>query len=711
MDLFRKYLAGPQAGLEPTEAETVERLTDRVNSSTLLEDRRDAVRALKSLSKKFRYEVGTKSMNTLIAVMQTDRTDLEILGYTLDALCNIMSCDVDDESLLSLLASNIYEESSGFKSNGKLTLLFSEMFIKDTNNVSLLLSLLQEYDYHILLPTIHLLTVLLQNKTRDVQEIILTNPMGISKMMDLLADSREVVRNENMLLLYELTKGNTNIQKIVAFENAFEKLFEIIRDEGGSDGGVVVEDCLLVLLNLLRNNISNQNFLKEGSFIQRLPSYFDINDNSEHCITWPLQKTMNVCNMLKLIRLLVSPNNPLQHITSCQILMHNCGLLNNLSKMVLAVGIPVDALIETINAVAEIIRGNQQNQDFLASVLAPSVPPRSAIVVLLMSMLSDSRPFQLRCSVLYCFQSFLYKNELGQSQIIKTLLPSTSEVNQISSGQLLCTGLFNNDPLSTWFSAISLLHSIINNQDQKEQLLRVQLATSLGNTPVTLIQQCANMLSMGLRFQTRVGLLQLLCHWLADCSNGVTHFLLESSNVPYLISHVSSSEGDENEMIIRGLCAFLLGILVLFNNNQVHSFHKSDLRQIIEKRIGVEQYADMLSQVSKHESYSKASKAPNIMCNEPSEVIFDFEFTRLFKKLENEVLKAVTTTNDTDHDKNVQHDNIVEQYKLIIREQVNINLYMNAQMHLFIFCLYIHLKSNLFNYTFRIATTELLIIN
>jgi hypothetical protein len=31
------------------------------------------------------------------------------------------------------------------------------------------------------------------------------------------------------------------IQKIVAFEGAFEKIFSIIKEEGGSDGGVVVQ--------------------------------------------------------------------------------------------------------------------------------------------------------------------------------------------------------------------------------------------------------------------------------------------------------------------------------------------------------------------------------------------------------------------------------------------------------------------------------------
>jgi hypothetical protein len=68
-----------------------------------------------------------------------------------------------------------------------------------------------------------------------------------------------------LLLLIQLTKGNANIQKIVAFENAFDRLFDVITEEGYSDGGIVVEDCLLLMLNLLRNNTSNQNFFKEGT--------------------------------------------------------------------------------------------------------------------------------------------------------------------------------------------------------------------------------------------------------------------------------------------------------------------------------------------------------------------------------------------------------------------------------------------------------------
>lgn len=42
---------------------------------------------------------------------------------------------------------------------------------------------------------------------------------------------------QGLLLLQHLTKGNAAIQKIVAFENAFERLLDIITEEGSSDGG------------------------------------------------------------------------------------------------------------------------------------------------------------------------------------------------------------------------------------------------------------------------------------------------------------------------------------------------------------------------------------------------------------------------------------------------------------------------------------------
>jgi hypothetical protein len=51
----------------------------------------------------------------------------------------------------------------------------------------------------------------------------------------------KVIRNEALLLLTYLTRDAEEIQKIVVFEGVFEKIFSIIREEGYSDGGVVVQ--------------------------------------------------------------------------------------------------------------------------------------------------------------------------------------------------------------------------------------------------------------------------------------------------------------------------------------------------------------------------------------------------------------------------------------------------------------------------------------
>jgi hypothetical protein len=53
-------------------------------------------------------------------------------------------------------------------------------------------------------PTVRLLTVLLTNRQKDLQERLLVIPMAVSKLMDLLADSREIIRNDVRVKDYSL---------------------------------------------------------------------------------------------------------------------------------------------------------------------------------------------------------------------------------------------------------------------------------------------------------------------------------------------------------------------------------------------------------------------------------------------------------------------------------------------------------------------------
>jgi hypothetical protein len=127
-------------------------------------------------------------------------------------------------------------------------------------------------------------------------------------------------------------------------------------------------------------------------------SFTNENYNKLH-VLWNPQKISNVHSMIQVIRVLVVPNSStqvfysiiyfkkifnqfliivlfLQSVTDCQKIMRNCNLLQALCDILIIPGVPTDILTEAICAVAEVIRGNTCNQEFLADVMAPSTPPR-----------------------------------------------------------------------------------------------------------------------------------------------------------------------------------------------------------------------------------------------------------------------------------------------------------------------------------------------
>jgi hypothetical protein len=76
-----------------------------------------------------------------------------------------------------------------------LGLMFTEIFVKDLANVSLVLAVLAEQDFYVRYNAIEFVKILLRNRRKQLQDCILTSPMGVSRLMDLLEDHREVIRN------------------------------------------------------------------------------------------------------------------------------------------------------------------------------------------------------------------------------------------------------------------------------------------------------------------------------------------------------------------------------------------------------------------------------------------------------------------------------------------------------------------------------------
>lgn len=159
-------------------------------------------------------------------------------------------------------------------------------------------------------------------------------------------------------MLINLTKTNGNIQKIVAFESGFDRIMEIIDSEGNVlRGGIIVEDCLNLLINLLQGNSSNQSFFKEANFIKVICKYLDLSDgggeieatNGEATNAWSAQKCTNLSLLLKLIRCLVSPSNQQHVVTDSQKAFSHFGLLHRLCALLTMPGVPADTLGEVFN--------------------------------------------------------------------------------------------------------------------------------------------------------------------------------------------------------------------------------------------------------------------------------------------------------------------------------------------------------------------------
>lgn len=110
-------------------------------------------------------------------------------------------------------------------------------------------------------------------------------------------------------MLIALTPSSTELQKLVAFENAFERIFSLIEAEGSlTHGSEVVEDCLSLLANLLRLNVSNQSYFRETGCVKKLAKLLADatreQETEESIPQWSLaQRDKNLWGLLAIVQL------------------------------------------------------------------------------------------------------------------------------------------------------------------------------------------------------------------------------------------------------------------------------------------------------------------------------------------------------------------------------------------------------------------------
>ncbi|KAJ7099330.1 p115 like vesicle tethering protein [Mycena belliarum] len=234
-------LRGP-TGAPQTATDTIARLSDRLSPATLLADRRAAVQSLKGLARDWKQDVAERALPGLLDVLSNDaEVDADIGKAVLETLTIL--CDVEESKEL------------GFKN--------TDHVLANDRAIHTLFALLADSTFYTRFATLQYLSTLLQNRRQIVQGYFLKAPAGPSGVILVLEDRREIIRNEAVTMVQALISQSAEIQKVLAFEGAFEKLFNTVTQEGGIEGGVVTMEALACVDGLLRFNTSNQSYFRD----------------------------------------------------------------------------------------------------------------------------------------------------------------------------------------------------------------------------------------------------------------------------------------------------------------------------------------------------------------------------------------------------------------------------------------------------------------
>ncbi|KAG6898006.1 hypothetical protein C0992_007495 [Termitomyces sp. T32_za158] len=425
--LSQTYVAlrGPSGALQ-TPQDTINRLSDRLSPATLLADRRAAVLALKGLSRDCKRDVGDRALSGLLEVLANDaEVDADIGKAVLETLQ--LLCDTEDGDIAS--------KELGFK--------YTDQVLTNEKTTHALLSLLGDQNFYTRFAALQYLSTLLHNRRQIVQGYFLKSSDGTRNVVSVLEDKREIIRNEAIVLVQALISQSPDIQKVLAFEGAFEKLFNIVSQEGGVEGGVVTSSALTCVDSLLRFNSSNQSYFRETALppvlcsLLLFPPNVPIRDPAPQEFAlqfWDSQKEKNAALVVGIIGMLVGSKGggPQEAIAFARCLI----------ELALASNAPTPVKTQSLQLLP-------QNLTFPLSelTLTPYMPvpetngeewdrlePASALDVLLELALHgeynglESRKrnkdgLELRAAAVSVFENIVQKDEVRRA-ILQTMLPS-----------------------------------------------------------------------------------------------------------------------------------------------------------------------------------------------------------------------------------------------------------------------------------------------
>ncbi|KAK5125954.1 hypothetical protein LTR85_011309 [Meristemomyces frigidus] len=664
-----------------TATATIDTLCGRLQSATLLEDRRAAILGLRSFAKQYPASVASGSLRELITTLRRDG-----LGEAGSAKSSRdgeprrseEGGDVDTIRLvLETLLMLFNPDSSSPEASDEIAYFMADEFSMRQDNISLLLSLLDPTsayaDYYSRLYSIQLLTAVCAARPERLQECILSAPLGVSRIVGVLDDSRDAVRNAGLVLLVDLTSGaNEDLRKIVAFEDVFGKVFALISTEGGLvEAGITAQDCLSLLANLIRGSASNQTMFRESGCVTQMARLLQgVFPPTEPEATFIAQgRERATWGLLQLLGLFLEHGEP--STAQNQAAFFRAGIAQVLIDLGFCADLPTAIRTLALKSAAALISSNPPLQEAFAqlTVVTPAEPdaaptptghlngsrsatssargsarasverPRTYVIEALLE-LTLSRPQEdsaLRAASCGLMQAYLTNHGRIKAHFMQRAILGHGDHE--SAANVLITLLHSGaDASSVVFASWIVSDLVAADPEAKAALAAAKEGNeSEGEDVLTSIQALGSQLQAALQIADErlvaayVGLLAVL---LWDFADGVSDLLLEGSGlVQGLIIAANPNTGDA---VIAGLAATLLGTVYEFSTKD-SAIPRRTLAPLLTQKLGRSKYLQALTDLRRQPAvrdFDLETGHEDAMLSRTFIDLFMLEYSRLRKVID-----------------------------------------------------------------------------
>ena len=457
-------------------------------------------------------------------------------------------------------------------------------------------------------------------------------PLGVSRLVGVLDDGRDAVRNAGLLLLVDLTSGaNEELRKIVAFEDVFAKIFALIQLEGGlAEAGITAQDCLSLLANLVKSSSSNQTMFRESACVtqlaQLLQQAFPPTEREAAFVTQSREKS--AFGLLQLLRLFLVPGE--SSTAQNQAAFFRAGTAQILIDMSFEADVPIPIRTAALKCTAELVANNAPLQENFAaltvvtptdaetasmassqqlngtrstgpsnkgSARASAEKPRTYIIEALLDVTLD-RPQDdsvFRSGACALIQAYLVRHDRIKVHFLQRAI--SGHTQQESAANVLSTlSKPGGDALSLLFASWIVQDLIADNTDAKTGLARVKEGNeNEGEDVLSFIQALGSELESALQQKADERIVtayaSLLTVFLWDFASGVDDLLAEASSL--LQGLASIPKGASPDPLVAGLSVTLLGTVYEFSTKD-SPIPRRTLAPLLTQKLGRSKYLDAM---------------------------------------------------------------------------------------------------------------------